>query len=58
MLQEILTEMILTLRDRGNSQTVYAGWGTSIDRLVDEYLSAGGSWYLIRSIERLAEGKI
>ena len=57
MLNEIYEEMILTLRDRGNSQTVYAGWGTTIDRLVDEYLSAGGSWCLVRSIERLAEDK-
>ena len=57
MLQEIYKEMVLTLQDRGNSSTVYSGWGTTIDRLVEEYILDGGEWHLIRSIELLAEDK-
>ena len=57
MLQEIYKEMVATLRDRGNSSTVYCGWGTTIDRLIEEYLSTGGPWRIIRQLEILAEHK-
>ena len=54
MLQNILAAMILTLQER-NSATVYSGWGTTIDRMIEEYYSSGGEWHMIRRVEYLAE---
>ena len=58
MLDKILSAMVDTYRDRANSQTAYSGWGTTIDRMVDEYWEVAG-WTpetrrMIHHLERLA----
>ena len=54
MLQEMLEEMISVYAHRRYSQTVYSGWGTIVDRLIDEYLEMGGSRMMVRCIASLA----
>ena len=53
MLQEILNEMVWTLRDR-QGDVAYSGWGTTVDRLVMDYYDMGGEWQMIRQLEDLA----
>ena len=42
MLKVIFSEMVAMYSDRINSQTVYSGWGTTIDQMVDDYWEVAG----------------
>lgn len=53
MLNEIFLDALSVYTDR-NIQTTYSGMGTTHDRLVDEYLLAGGSFDLLKSVQALA----
>ena len=58
MLQEMLQEMMDVLAYRRYSQTVYSGWGTTVDRLIDEYLEMGGKRIMVRCIASLAYRRV
>ena len=58
MLKVIFLEMVEMYRDRANSQTAYSGYGTTIDRMVDEYWEVAG-WTsetrrMIRHLDNMA----
>lgn len=47
--------MVSTLMERGiYSGVVYCGWGTTLDRMIDEYFDLGGEYTMIRHIENMA----
>jgi len=61
MLKEILLEMVEMYRDRAYSQTVYCGYGTTIDRMLDEYWETAG-WTpetrrMIRQLDDMAHAR-
>ena len=58
MLQEMLQEMMDVLTYRKYSQTIYSGWGTTVDRLIDEYLEMGGKRIMVRCIASLAYRRV
>jgi hypothetical protein len=57
MLNLILIGFVEMHRDRIGSGTVYCGYGTTLYRLVCEYLDMGGSYAMIHKIDRMAELK-
>jgi|MudIll2142460700_1097286.scaffolds.fasta_scaffold1570498_1 hypothetical protein len=60
MLNAIYLELLSVYSGRvhpSNYGSAYVGWGTTVERLVEEYLDQGGSLDLFRNVERLAEKK-
>ena len=53
-IQEIFNSAIDAMAERQFSSTVYCGWGTTIDQMVDEFCDQGGSWRLVRKVLNLA----
>lgn len=51
MLQELMNELIAMYGDRVHSDTVYCGYGTVIDRIIEE---SGVSLTLFRKLDALA----
>ena len=54
MLNEIYKEALAVMSQRSQSSTVYCGWGTTIDDMVNDYCLMGGSWRLVRKVLNLA----
>ncbi len=40
--------------ERSHSSTVYCGWGSMIDNLVDDYINQGGDYRLVQKVLNLA----
>jgi hypothetical protein len=54
MLNQLLIELTDMYCDRIGSGTVYSGYGTTLYRLVCEYLDEGGSYTMIHKIDNMA----
>lgn len=57
MLNDLLVELTAMHIDRAFSATVYCGYGTTVDRMIDEYLDAGGNYRIIRRLDNMAYDK-
>ena len=54
MLITILREAKAIMDERAGSTTIYSGWGSYLDSIVDDYIDQGGSWALVRKVLRIA----
>lgn len=54
MLLQIYLEAVATMIERSYSTTIYCGWGTYIDSLVDDYINQGGDYRLVQKVLNLA----
>ena len=61
MLHEILDAMVEMYRDRAHSHNYYCGYGTTIDRMVDEYWEVAGftsdTRRMIRHLDNMAHAR-
>jgi hypothetical protein len=54
MLNDLLIELTAMYIQRSYSATVYCGYGTTIDRMVEEYLDQGGNYRMIWTLNDMA----
>ena len=46
----IFNEALAIMAERAASSTVYCGWGTTMEWMIDDYLQQGGSSRLVRKV--------
>ena len=46
----IFIEALAIMAERAASSTIYCGWGTTMEWMIDDYIAQGGSYSLVRKV--------